>query len=47
VIESSGGFAKPDGPPDHENKNVSPADEFDLPSASIMIVRGNINPEMR
>jgi F5/8 type C domain len=47
VIESGGGFAQPDGPPDHEHKNVSPADEFDLPSASIMIVRGDVTPESR
>jgi hypothetical protein len=47
VIESGEGLARPDGPPGHENKDVSSANEFDLPSASIMIVRGNVAPETR
>jgi hypothetical protein len=45
VIESGEGLARPDGSPDHENNNLSPADQFELPSASIMIVRGNVARE--
>jgi hypothetical protein len=44
VIESGQGFAKPDGPAEHDSKSVSPEEEFDVPAASILVVRGNIAP---
>jgi hypothetical protein len=47
VIESGTGHADPDGPPDHESSSVSPDDAFNLPAASILIVRGNIESESR
>lgn len=44
VIESGHGFAKPDGPAEHLTEQVTPSKEFEIPAASIVVIRGEISP---
>lgn len=44
VIVSGLGHAAPDGPPKSEDLRVTPASEFQIPAASIMVLRGRIAP---
>ncbi|HEY1810090.1 MAG TPA: discoidin domain-containing protein [Acidobacteriaceae bacterium] len=44
VIMSGYGHADPDGPPLHKDLQVTPGSEFDIPAASIVVLRGRLAP---
>jgi hypothetical protein len=44
VIISGYGNADPDGPPKQEDLHVTPGSEFEIPAASIMVLRGRLAP---
>lgn len=44
VIVSGYGHAAPDGPPRQEDLRVTPASGFEIPAASIMVLRGRLAP---
>ncbi|MGB9145588.1 MAG: discoidin domain-containing protein [Acidobacteriaceae bacterium] len=44
VIVSGIGRADPDGPPKQEDLHATPASGFEVPAASIMVVRGSLAP---
>jgi hypothetical protein len=44
VIVSGYGHADPDGPPKQEDLHVTPASSFEIPAASIMVLRGKLAP---
>lgn len=44
VIVSGFGHADPDGPPKQEDLHMTPAAGFEVPAASIMVIRGSIVP---
>jgi hypothetical protein len=47
VIVSGYGHAAPDGPPSQEDLQVTPASGFEIPAASIMVLRGRLAPAHR
>ena len=42
VIANTKGMADPDGPPIHRQQNAGKETSFELPAASIVVVRGKI-----
>jgi hypothetical protein len=44
VIVSGYGHADPDGPPKQEDLQVTPGSGFDIPAASIVVLRGKLAP---
>jgi F5/8 type C domain-containing protein len=42
VIVNTRGYADPDGPPIHETKGVTAESSYELPAASIVVLRGNL-----
>lgn len=45
VIVNTQGYADPDGPAVHTTKKVSPNSTFEIPPASIMVLRGKLEPQ--
>ena len=44
VVQNTKGYADPDGPILHATKNADPGTWYDLPAASIVVLRGKLTP---
>ena len=45
VTAETFGMADPDGPILHTTQNVSPETAYELPAASVVVIRGNIHTQ--